>query len=129
MLHYKSAMLEASNAHIADLELKLINKQKCIQNDKHEAELVKEQFNKQLSELKNECKVLKEIQCQYEENKKEEESKKQFLEELSKLSSDIAMVNSNIPMNVQEADFRYSLMSASIDDSCDNVSVTTPTPK
>lgn len=129
MLYYKSAMLEASNAHIADLELKLVTKQKCIQNDKREIESVKVQFNNQLSELKKECKALKEIQCQYEENKKEEESKQKFLEEISKLSSDIAMVNSNISINVQEADFRYSLMSASIDDGCDNVSVTTPTPK
>ncbi|XP_060843203.1 hamartin isoform X3 [Rhopalosiphum padi] len=129
MLYHKSALLEASNARIADLELKLNNKNACIQNDKYKIELVKKQFNKQLSEVKEECRILKEIQCQYKENKEEEESKKKFIEELPKFSSDLVMVDSNTSVSDQDANFRLSMMLANIDDSRDDISVIPTTPK
>jgi len=125
MLSHKSALLEESNARIADLELKLNIKNACIQNNKYNIELVKEQFNKQLSEVKEECRILKEIQCQYKENKEEEESKKKFIEELPKFSSDLVMVDSNTSVSDQDADFRLSMMLADIDD----ITVIPTTPK
>ncbi|XP_025197521.1 hamartin isoform X2 [Melanaphis sacchari] len=129
MLDHKSALLEASNARIADLELKLSNKNACIQNDKHKIELVKKQFNKQLSEMKEECRILKEIQCKYREDKEEEESKKKFIEELPKFSSDLVMVDSNTSVSDQDANFRLSMMLADIDNSRGEISVIPTTPK
>lgn len=128
IVYHKTAQLEASNARIANLEQKLNTKNICMQNDKREIELVKEQFNKTIFELKEECRNLKEFQCRYIENKEEEESKKRFLEELPKFSSDVAMVDSNISISEQDTEFRISLMSADIDDSSNNVHVIT-TPK
>lgn len=125
MLSHKSALLEESNARIADLELKLNIKNACIQNNKYNIELVKEQFNKQLSEVKEECRILKEIQCQYKENKEEEESKKKFIEDLPKFSSDLVMVDSNTSVSDQDANFRLSMMLADIDD----ITVIPTTPK
>jgi len=129
MLSHKSALLEESNARIADLELKLNIKNACIQNNKYNIELVKEQFNKQLSEVKEECRILREIQCQYKENKEEEESKKKFIEELPKFSSDLVMVDSNTSVSDQDANFRLNMMLADIDDSRDDISVIPTTPK
>ncbi|CAH1709062.1 hamartin isoform X2 [Aphis gossypii] len=129
MLSHKSALLEESNARIADLELKLNTKNACIQNNKYNIELIKEQFNKQLSEVKEECRILKEIQCQYKENKEEEESKKKFIEELPKFSSDLVMVDSNTSVSDQDANFRLSMMLADIDDSRDDITVIPTTPK
>lgn len=125
MLYYKSALLEASNARIADLELKLNTKDSCVQKDKSEIELIKEQFNKQLSELKEECRLLKEIKCHYEENEEEKDSKKKFLEELPKFSSDMIMVDSNTSVSDQEAKFRLSMMLTN-DGNCEDASVLTP---
>lgn len=129
MLSHKSALLEESNARIADLQLKLNIKNACIQNNKYNIELVKEQFNKQLSEVKEECRILKEIQCQYKENKEEEESKKKFIEELPKFSSDLVMVDSNTSVSDQDANFRLSMMLADIDDSRGDITVIPTTPK
>jgi len=129
MLYHKSALLEASNARIADLELKLNNKNAFMQNDKCEIEKVKQQFNKKLLEIKEECRILKEIQCQNKEYKEEEESRKKFLEELPKFTSDLVMVNSNTSVSDQDANFRLSMMLADIDDSCDNIPVLPTTPK
>lgn len=131
-LYHKSALLDASNARIADLELKLINKDACVQKDKSEIELVKEQFNKQLSELKEECKTLKEIKCQYEEKKEEEEAKQkfeQFLSTLPKFSSDVTMVDSQSSVTDQETKFRLSMLLADKDESCDVVPDVPTTPK
>jgi len=129
MLCRKSALLEASNARIADLELRLNNKNAYMQNGKCEIELVKKQFNKQLSEVKEECRILKEMLCQYKENKEEEESKKKFIDELPKFSSDLVMVKSNTSVTDQDADFRLSMMLADIDDTCDDIPVVPTTPK
>jgi len=127
MLYHKSALLEASNARIADLELRLNIKNVGLENDKREIELIKEQFNKQLSEIREECKTLREIQCQYEENKEEEESKKKFLEELPKFGADVIMVDSNTSVSEQDAEYRLGLMSAAdIDDSCNDIPILTP---
>ncbi|XP_025416247.1 hamartin isoform X2 [Sipha flava] len=124
MLYHKSALLEASNARIADLEVKLNTKDACMQKDKNEIELIKEQCNKQLSALKEECRVLKEMKCQYEENKEEEYFKKKFLEDLPKFSSDMVMVDSNASVSDQDAKFRLSMM---VDEgNCDDASVLTP---
>ncbi|KAL4148614.1 hypothetical protein QTP88_002799 [Uroleucon formosanum] len=129
MLYHKSALLEASTARIADLESKLNNKNAFMQNGKCEIESIKHQFNKKLSELKEECRILREIQCQNKEYKEEEESRKKFMEELPKFSSDLAMVDSNTSVSDQDANFRLSMMLADIDDSCDNVPVIPSTPK
>ncbi|XP_022179521.1 hamartin isoform X3 [Myzus persicae] len=129
MLYHKSALLEASNARIADLELKLNNKNAFMQNGKCEIENVKKQFNKKLSEVKEECRILKEIQCQNKEYKEEEESRKKFLEDLPKFSSDLVMVDSNTSVSDQDANFRLSMMLADIEDSCDNIPVIPTTPK
>jgi len=129
MLYHKSALLEASNARIADLELKLNNKNAFMQNGKCEIEKVKHQFNKKLSEVKEECRILKEIQCRNKEYKEEEESRKKFLEELPKFSSDLVMVDSNTSVSDQDANFRLSMMLADIDDNCDNIPVIPTTPK
>lgn len=127
MLYHKSALLEASNARIADLELRLNIKNVGLENDKREIDLIKEQFNKQLFEIREECKTLREIQCQYEENKEEEESKKKFLEELPKFGADVIMVDSNTSVSEQDAKYRLGLMSAAdIDDSCNDISILTP---
>jgi len=129
MLYHKSALLEASNAHIADLQMKLNNKNAFMQNGKCEIEMVKQQFNKKLSEVKEECRILKEIQCRNKEYKEEEESRKKFLEELPKFSSDLVMVDSNTSVSDQDANFRLSMMLADIDDNCDNIPVIPTTPK
>lgn len=124
LLYHKSALLDASNARIADLELKLNAKNICMQNDKSEIELVKEQFNKQITELKEECRVLKEIKCQYEENKEEEESKtrfEQFLKNLPKFNSEVTMVDSQPSTSDQDANFRLSMLLAEKNESCDVV--------
>jgi len=127
MLYHKSALLEASNARIADLEMKLNMKNIGIQNDKREIELVKEQFNKQLSEMREECKTLREIRCQYEENKEEEESKKKFLEELPKFGPDVIMVDSNTSVSEQDTEYRRGMMlAADIDDNCEDIPVLSP---
>lgn len=127
MLYHKSALLEASNARIADLELKLNIKNVEVQNDKRKIELITEQFNKQLSEIREECKALREIQCQYEENKEEEESKKRFLKDLPKFSPDVNLVDSNITVSEQEAEYRLGMMLAtSIEDGCNDIPVLTP---
>ncbi|XP_001942982.2 hamartin isoform X2 [Acyrthosiphon pisum] len=129
MLYHKSALLEASNARIADLELKLNNKNAFMQNGKCEIEKVKHQYNKKLSEVKEECRILKEIQCQNKEYKEEEESRKKFMEELPKFSSDLVMVDSNTSVSDQDANFRLSMMLADIGDNCDNIPVIPTTPK
>lgn len=129
IVYHKSAQLEASNARIANLELKLNTKNICMQNDKREIELVKEQFNKTIFELKEECRILKEAQCRYKENKEEEEYKKKFLDDLPKFSSDVAMVDSNASVSEQDIEFRISMMSADIDNSSNNPPVITTTPK
>lgn len=129
MLYHKSALLEASTARIADLESKLNNKNAFMQNGKCEIEKIKHQFNKKLSEVKEECRILREIQCQNKEYKEEEESRKKFMEELPKFSSDLAMVDSNTSVSDQDANFRLSMMLADIDDSCDNIPVIPTTPK
>lgn len=131
-LYLKSALLDASNARIADLEQKLHNQNVCVQNEKSDTELLKEQFNKQLSELKEECRILKEIKCQYEENKEEEESKQRFekfLKELPKFSSDATMVDSQSSVTDQDAKFRLSMLLAEKDESCDVVPNVPITPK
>lgn len=128
IVYHKTAQLEASNARIANLELKLNTKNICMQNEKRDIELVKEQFNKTIFELKKECRILKEFQCRYNENKEEEESKKKFLEELPKFSSDVAMVDSNISVSEEDTEFRISLMSEEDieDDDSNNVHDLTP---
>lgn len=131
-LYFKSALLDASNARIADLEQKLHTQNVCVQNEKSDTELLKEQFNKQLSELKEECRILKEIKCQYEENKEEEESKQrfeQFLKELPKFSSDVTMVDSQSSISDQDAKFRHTMLLAEKDESCDVVPDVPTTPK
>lgn len=130
-LYYKSALLDASNARIADLEQKLHIQNVCVENEKSDTELLKEQFNKQLSELKEECRILKEIKCQYEENKEEEESKQrfeQFLKELPKFSTDVTMVDSQSSTD-QDAKFRLSMLLAEKNESCDVVPDVPTTPK
>lgn len=124
-LYNKSALLEVSNARIADLELKLNIKDACIQKDKNEIELIKEQCNKKLFKFKEECRVLRELICQYEENKDEEDSKKRFLEELPKFSSDIVKVDSNTSVSDQDATFRLSMMLGD-DENFDDAFVLTP---
>lgn len=109
IVHNKSALLDASNARIVNLEHKLKVKDLSLQNDKHEMELVKEQLNKQLSELKEECRILREKNAIHENNKEEEEFRKQFLEGLPKFSSDAVMVDSQISVNDQEAEHKLGL--------------------
>lgn len=129
MLYHKSALLEASNARNADLELKLNKKNAYMQHTKCQIELIKEQFHKQLSEVKEECRILKEMQCQYTENKEEEQSKKQFIEELPKFSSDLVMVKSNTTVCDHDAEFRLNMMLKDIDNRCDDISAVPTTPK
>lgn len=126
-LQSKSALLDASNARIANLERKLKMKDSCIQKDKQEMELVKEHFNKQLSELKEECRILREKNYQYEMNEEENEFKKQFLENLPKFSADALMVDSNISVNDQEAEHNLGL--ADIDYSLYDVPPTNEPPR
>lgn len=100
-LNQKSAMLDAANARIAYLEHTLMTKESSIQKDKRDMELINEKFNKELSEIKEECRILNEEYCQYKEQKEEEESKCTLLEELPMFSSDAIMVESSISVNDQ----------------------------
>lgn len=100
-LNQKSAMLDVANARIAYLEHTLMIKESSIKKDKCEMELVKEQFNKELSEIKEECRILNEEYCHYKEQKEEEESKCTLLEELPMFTSDAIMVESSISVNDQ----------------------------
>ncbi|VVC28747.1 Hypothetical protein CINCED_3A011113 [Cinara cedri] len=128
-LYNKSALLDASNARIADLELRLNTKNANLQNDKREIELVKEHYNHQLSKLKEECRILKEMQCQYKENKEEEESKNKFLKDLPKFNSDVALVESSTSVSDQDTKFRLNMMFANIDESRDDAPAITTTLK
>lgn len=128
-LFLKSAQLDASNARVAELELKLSNKNASIYNEKREIEIIKEQFNKQLSGIKEECRILKELHCRYQENELEKNSKKycqcqesklednskmEFIDRLPKYNVDMA---SNTSISDEGADFRLHMMMAMNDDS------------
>lgn len=128
-MYHKSALLDASNAHIAQLEMKLNTANACLQNEKRDFEFAKEQLNKQLSEAKEEYKILKEMLFQYEENKEEAESKKEFLEKLPEFGPDVIIVDSNTVVCDQDAKFRLGMMLADIDDSGDNIPNSTTTSK
>lgn len=128
-LYNKSALLDASKARIADLELRLNTKNTIIQNDKQEIELVKEHYDKQLSKVKEECRILKEMQCQFKENKIEKEFKDNFLKDLPKINSNIPLVDSSISVNDQDTKFGLSMMFENIDERCDDVPAITTTLK
>lgn len=119
-------MLDASNAHIAHLEHVLMEKNSIMLRDKFEMENVKEQFNKELSEMKEENRNLKEMYCNYEENKKEEESKKNFLEQFPEFSFDTVMVDSKISIGDQMDEYKLGMAMSNIGDSCVPASTTTP---
>lgn len=125
MVHYKSSQLETSEARIADLELKLKKKNAYIQKEKREMELVKEQYHKQLSEAKEECRILREMQCRNHESRLEEESKAEFIHGLPKFNSDIDTVVSNFSISKEGADFRLNMMLANCEDSDDELKTTT----
>lgn len=129
MLYHKSALLDASNARIAQLEMKLNTTNACIQNEKRDFEFVKEKLNKQLSKANEECRILKDMQFQYKENKEESESKKEFLQKLPEFGPDVVMVDSNPIVCDQDVEFRLGMMMADIDDNCDNIPISTTTSK
>jgi len=125
-LQQKSSMLDASNAHIAHLEHRLMVKDSIMLRDKVEMENVKEQFNKELSEMKEENRNLKEMYCNYKENIKEEESKKNFLEQFPEFSFDAVMVDSKISIGDQMDEYKLGMAMSNVGDSCVPASTTTP---
>lgn len=100
-----------------------------MQNDKQEIELIKEHYNKQLSKVKEECRLLEEMQCQYKENKKDEEYMQNFLDALPKFNSDMAMVDSSTSLSDEDTKFRLSMIFANINENCDDVPAITTTLK
>lgn len=126
MLSKKSLLLDISNSRIDSLKQQLNRQTNCAQNYNYELELVKEQYNKKLSEIEKEYTALKEMQCQFEENKKENEANKKFLENLPKFSSDMKMIDSNILMNEQDRDYALHMLSIDIDND-DLEEILTPT--
>lgn len=123
-LEKKSSMLDASNAHIAHLEQRLMAKESSMVRDKIEMENVKKQFEKEISELKEKYSNLK--KTENEENIKEEESKKKFLERFPQLSPDTFIVDSKISIGDQIAEFKLGMNLPSIGESSVPASTTTP---
>ncbi|XP_050534355.1 hamartin isoform X1 [Daktulosphaira vitifoliae] len=127
MVHKKTAELEATNSRIAELELRLKIKDASLQNEKREIERVKEHYSKQIAELEEECRILKEMQCRYHQNELEELSKRECLTDIPKFNTDIKLVNTNSPISSQGAEFRLNMMLAKNDEESDeNHDVTLP---
>lgn len=131
MLSKKSLLLDVSNSRVDSLQQQLHRQKICAQNHSYELELVKEQYNKKLSEIEKECVALKEIQCQFEEMKKENEgTNKKFLEDLPKFSSDMKMIDSNISMSEHDRDYGLQMLSTNIgEDNFDGIRTATTSPK